>query len=232
MVNRVPFLQKKSRTPHVDHVVTKVISFYLFEARHFQPLSFGSLSSHFPWGAFLYGTWSAALNCTSSFSDCRFPGKQNRLHFSAHEEGCKEARQNELTLPVDRRNHEETTVELGIIHVSCCIPFCVLHLQRQTILLRITKLFLKWRSQTHLKKICALPKSKLERKGFISSSGCGANTGCEQWHCRSGTACFLLLEIYTDQSPLHQHHPTLDPEVIPFSLQFCCLVQFKTGRKE
>lgn len=156
MVNWVPFLQKRSRTHCVYHTVTKVISCYLFEARHFQPFLylplFSSLSSHFPWGAFLYGTWSIPLNCSSSFSDCRFPGKWNQLHFSALEEGCKEARQNELTLPVNRRNHEQTTVELGISHVSCCIPFCVLHLQRQTMLLRITKLFLRWRSQTHLKK--------------------------------------------------------------------------------
>lgn len=147
MVNQAPFLEKRSRTHRVDHMVTKVISFYLFEVRHFQPFLypalFDSLSSHFPWGAFLYDTWSVALNCTSSFSDCRFPGKWNQLHFSALEEGCKEARQNELTLPVDRRDHEKTTVELGISHVSCYIPFSVLHLQRQTILLRINKLFLR-----------------------------------------------------------------------------------------
>lgn len=108
-------------------------------------------SFHFSWGAFLYDTWSVSLNCTSSFSDCRFPGKL-QLHFGALEEGWKEARQNELTLSLDRRDHEKSTLELGISHESCCIPFCVLHLQRQAMLLRISKLFLRWRSRTHLKK--------------------------------------------------------------------------------
>lgn len=126
MVNRVPFLQKRSGTHCVDHIITKVISFYLFEARRFQPFLypplFGSLSSRFPWGAFPYNTWSVPLNCTSSFSDCRFPGKLNQLHFSILEEGWKEARQNDLTLPV-RRDHEKTTMESRITHVSLLYSF-------------------------------------------------------------------------------------------------------------
>lgn len=62
MVNGGSFLKKRSRTQRVDHIVTKVISFYLFEARHFQPFLYpsliGSLSSHFPWDVFPYDTWT------------------------------------------------------------------------------------------------------------------------------------------------------------------------------
>lgn len=104
------------------------------------PLSsfyFWVLSSCFPWVVSRMAPKVLPLICISSFSHYRFPGKLNHLHFSALEEGWKEARQNEFTLLVDRRDYEKTRAELGSTHVNCCIPFWFLHLQRLTMLFAI-----------------------------------------------------------------------------------------------
>lgn len=177
MVNQVPFLQNRSRTHHVNHIVTKAISFYHFETRHFQPFLypplFGFLFSHFSQCAFPYDTWSVSLNCTSSFSDCRFPGKLNQLYFGALEEDCKEARQNELTFPADRRDHEEN--HSGIRYQPCellrsflCFTSATANhtVENNQIIPQVEE------SNTFEKIICSLPKCELERKGFLSSSGC------------------------------------------------------------
>ena len=127
----------------MDHIVTKVISFYLFKARYLQPSLYPLLFFLVLYPlVFLGVTFRMTpkvlpLNSVSSFSHCRFPGKLNQLHFSAPEEIWKEARQNELTLPVDGRDCEKTTAALGSTHVNCCIPFCGLHLQRLTILFAV-----------------------------------------------------------------------------------------------
>lgn len=104
------------------------------------PLSsfyFWFLSSCFPWVPFCMAPKVLPLISISSFSHYRFPGKLNQLHFSALEEGWKEARQNEFTLLVDGRDYEKTTAALGSTHVNCCIPFWFLHLQRLTMLFAI-----------------------------------------------------------------------------------------------
>ena len=45
----------------------------------------------------------------------------------------------------------------------------------------------------------------------------------------SWAACFLLLETYTDQSPLHQHSPTVGPGAIPSSAHSSAILSSSSG---